>query len=80
VICGRMQPGYMGVTGISILGWIDNIWSFAFPHPCNCFTGLKFPKLVIHGALCANTICNLCTMEVHLEINYQFIDFSIKSF
>jgi hypothetical protein len=37
--------------------------------------GLKFPELVIHCALCADTICNLCTVEVHLEINYQFIDF-----
>ena len=43
------------------------------------FMGLKFPKLVIHCALCADTICNLCTMEVHLEINYQFIDFSLRA-
>jgi len=32
--------------------------------------GLKFQKLVIHGAFCASTICNLCIMDVHLDINY----------
>ncbi|CAK7348227.1 unnamed protein product [Dovyalis caffra] len=42
---------YGNDCSISILGWIDNLCSFAFLHPCNCFMGLKFPKLVIHGAL-----------------------------
>lgn len=30
--------------------------------------GLKSQKLVIHGAFCASTICNLCIMDVHLTL------------
>ncbi|KAF9669380.1 hypothetical protein SADUNF_Sadunf14G0101800 [Salix dunnii] len=73
VICGHMQPGYMGVTRIRILGWIDNLWSFAFPHPCNCFMGLKFPKFVIHDALCADTICQVA-IDLEFFSSFQNIE------
>lgn len=49
-------------------------------HPtCNFLKGMKVLKLVIHGAYCANTICNLWIMKVHLDSNYQFIDSSLMN-